>query len=82
MKIQLPDWVKRAQRTRQDDERVERLERAVRKIGPQSRVLHAQRLDGSPLTKPSLAIRRADRRRRNHAAREARRHNWPKENAR
>jgi hypothetical protein len=80
MKIQLPDWVKRAQRTRQDDERVERLERAVRKLGPQSRVTHAVRADGTKLTRPSTAARRAANRRRNHCARVARRHNRPKEN--
>jgi len=75
VRLVIPSWVKRAQRTRQDDERAERLERAVRKLGPQSRVLHAQRLDGSPLTKPSLTSRRAERRRRNRCARTARRAN-------
>ncbi len=75
MKLVLPDWVRRAQRNRREVESAERLERARRRLGPQSRVLNAQRDDGSPFTKPSLDSRRADRRRRNRCARVARRHN-------
>ena len=75
MKITLPDWVKRAQRTRQDDERVERRERVLKRVGFYSSPARACRKDGSSYTKPSIDARRAANRRRNRCARVARRFN-------
>ena len=75
MRIVLPHWVKRANQTRDAEERAERLTRATRRLGPQYRQPDAMREDGTRFTRTSAGARRAANRRRNRCARVARRFN-------
>ena len=73
MKITLPGFVRAAAARLREAERVDRLERGLRRSGgsidPASR---RTRKDGSPFTKPSLDARRQLRRRQNACVKQAR----------